>query len=80
MRRLIVLGVLLTAGCIPRGVTPAGDPTGVGVLVQATTKRCTWVVVGTNIRRVCLPRPDTAKGEVVDSAAAVSVADEAPTR
>jgi hypothetical protein len=54
MRRAALIGFLLLAGaCIPRGTSPAGNPTGIGVLVQATAGRCTTVVVGTNRQRVC---------------------------
>ncbi len=67
MRRLLVLGLLLTSACLPRGTTPAGETIGVGVLVQATTKRCTRVVTGTSTRRACLPRPRTARDTVPDS-------------
>ena len=49
--------LLLTSGCLHYR-TPSGEPGGVGVLVQATTGRCTTVVVGRTPRRVCLPPPE----------------------
>ena len=63
MRRAPLLGLLLlTGGCLHYR-TPSGEPGGIGVLVQATTGRCTTVVVGRTPRRVCLPPPGTPEAE-----------------
>lgn len=74
MRHAAVLLVVLTAGCIPRGVTPAGNPTNVGVLVRGTTGRCTTVLVGATPRRVCAPAKRRAPA---DTATAPAPADSA---
>lgn len=69
MHRLCVgplaLALIFSTGCLPqRARTPSGALSPVGVLVQATTGRCTSVLVGTAVHRVCLPRtaaPDTTE-------------------
>ena len=72
MRRAALLGLLLlSGGC--ESLRPLGSrPPGVGVLVQGVTRRCAPVVVGSTVRRVCLPPPGAE--EVPDSAAPDSVA------
>jgi len=60
MRRSALLGlVLLCSACAPASVIPSAKPGAparkVGVLVPATGGRCTTVVVGAVVRRVCLP-------------------------
>ncbi len=72
MRTLLVLGLLaLGAACAPqRSVTPESGPAPgrVGILVPPKG-RCTGVVIGSQVRRVCLPRgkrpppADTASGD-----------------
>ncbi|HEU0078244.1 MAG TPA: hypothetical protein VFQ76_11375 [Longimicrobiaceae bacterium] len=70
MRRSALLGLfLLCSACTPNGVPepapqPEARPRRVGVLVPASRGRCTSVVVGVVVRRVCLPgrRPQAAAG------------------
>lgn len=72
MRRVALLGlILLSGGCqsLYKDVPGATRP-GVGVLVQGVTSRCAPVVVGSTVRRVCLPPPE----EKPDSATRDSLA------
>ena len=61
MRRSALAGlVLLCSACAPAGVPdpapqPETPPRQAGVLVPASRGRCTSVVFGTVVRRVCLP-------------------------
>jgi hypothetical protein len=72
MRIAIPLGLLLlAAGCQPFRAPPGVARPGVGVLVQGVAGRCAPVVVGTTVRRVCLP-PDA--DVPADSTASDSVA------
>jgi hypothetical protein len=58
MRRVILAGLLLlVAGCGFSGRQASGSPRGVGI--QATTLRCTMVLVGGKPQRVCGPAPPT---------------------
>lgn len=61
----LALALVFSTGCLPqRARTPSGALSPVGVLVQATTERCTSILVGTTVHRVCLPRtaaPDTTE-------------------
>lgn len=58
MRRAALLGLLLlSAGCQALRAPPGAARPGVGVLVQGVTGRCAPVVVGSTVRRVCLPPP-----------------------
>ena len=53
--------LLLVAGCLPTGVHTPGQSLGVGVLVQATAGRCTHLLIGEQVERVCAPRLDGAQ-------------------
>jgi hypothetical protein len=76
MRRAAVMGMLLiSAGCQSIRVPPGVNAPGVGVLVQGAAGRCTPVVVGSVVRRVCLPPPAAP-----DTAATAATADAADTR
>lgn len=81
MRRsaLAALFVLCTA-CAPNGEPdpapqPEARPRQVGVLVPASRGRCTSVVVGTLVRRVCLPG---RKPQPADTTATDTVRTDAP--
>jgi hypothetical protein len=65
--------LLLTSACalMEKRATPAGRP-GVGVMVGATTSRCTVVVVAGKATRVCLP-PKRDPKEPQDSTRADTV-------
>ena len=59
MYRIPVLCLLLsTAACgvINKRTTGAGGRSGAGVVVAATKGRCTTVVVGGQLSRICIPR------------------------
>lgn len=63
--------VALLSACAPetpqQTLGPQPNPrSGVGVLVNSTRGRCTWVLTGGEMRRVCLPR--TRRPEPRDSA------------
>lgn len=77
MRRAPLIALLLlAAGCLPRGTTASGNPATIGVLVQATTGRCTTVLIGVTPHRVCVPRGKTPRDSAdapPDSARADSV-------
>ena len=76
---LAAVSLLFLTACVSgRARGPSGEPSVVGVLVQATAGRCTSVLVGTQVQRVCLPPPkddgatppDTASTASPDTAAA----------
>lgn len=62
MLRTAALAVLLlSAACAStprqnRAPTPGAGVSSVGVLVNSTRGRCTWLLVGDQMRRVCAPR------------------------
>lgn len=76
MRRTALTGlVLLCSACAPNGggdSAPRPEPlprqTGVGVLAQTARGRCTSIVYGPVVRRVCLPaRPQPADTAALDT-------------
>ena len=60
LRSAAIPALVLLASCAPtpRPGTPRAlaPRTGVGVLVNATRGRCTWITDGERRGRVCLPR------------------------
>lgn len=61
MSRTPILALLcLSAACAPHGsgspATPDPYPRPVGVLVSKNRGRCTHVVLGDRVQRVCVPR------------------------
>lgn len=81
MRGSVLAGLfLLCTACAPSGVPepapqPEARPRQVGVLVPASRGRCTHVVVGTLVRRICLPG---RKPQPADTTAADTVRTDAP--
>lgn len=67
MRRVALLGLLLLSGGCQTLRDPSQPRPGVGVLVQGVTGRCAPVVLGTQVRRVCLPPPDRPDSATADS-------------
>lgn len=65
MRRVALLGlVLLASGCNPYRNVPGAAQPGVGVVMKGGGGRCAPVLLGTRVRRVCLPPspvPDSAR-------------------
>lgn len=75
MRGAALLGFLfLSGGCYMVRSPLQPPPPRVGVLVQGVTGRCAPVLVGSVVRRVCLPPPDTsaAKPDTAASDTAVT--------
>jgi hypothetical protein len=60
LRTAAFASMMLLASCDPntrQNRPPSANPVpGVGVLVNSTRGRCTWVLVGDQARRVCFPR------------------------
>ncbi len=63
LRTAAFASVMLLAACAPAPLQnrpPSTSPVpGVGVLVNSTRGRCTWVLVGNQPRRLCVPRGKT---------------------
>lgn len=73
MRGAALLGfLLLSGGCYTIRSPLQTPPPSVGVLVQGVTSRCAPVLVGSVVRRVCLPPPDTGSAKP-DTAASDTV-------
>ncbi|HET7274796.1 MAG TPA: hypothetical protein VFI91_06425 [Longimicrobiaceae bacterium] len=68
MRILIATAILLlSAGCLPQGMTPAGTSAGAGVLVQSINGPCATAIMGIALERVCLPGTDPSTPPAADS-------------
>ncbi len=66
---LALLALLAACGSTPRqnrAPSPTAVP-GVGVLVNSTRGRCTWVLVGNQPRRLCAPRGKQAPRDTAEA-------------
>jgi hypothetical protein len=73
LRITAAAALLLLSACVPsrQNEPPNPEPRpGAGVLVNSTRGRCTHVITGGHIRRLCLPR--ARKPALVDTARADS--------
>lgn len=69
MRRAVLLGlIVVSGGCQSLHNAPGATRPGIGVLVQGVTGRCAPVVIGSTVRRVCLPPPEAPASARRDTA------------